>query len=46
MSEEVETPVGQREFLHYKNITFQRVLNGSEMSGTWIFTMEREADLP
>lgn len=46
MSEEVETPVGQREFLHYKNITFQRVPNGSEMSGTWIFTMEREADLP
>lgn len=34
MSEEAETPVGQREFFHYKNITFQRVPNGSEMSGT------------
>jgi len=36
MSEEAETPVGQREFFHYKNITFQRVPDGSEMSGTGI----------
>lgn len=40
MSEEVETPVGQGEFFHYKNITFQRVPNGSEMSGAWNFTKE------
>lgn len=34
MGEEVETPVGQWEFFSYKNITFQTVPNGSEMSGT------------